>query len=76
MYYTTRIDRIRNQYVRETIKVEQSQIYWENWLRWFGHVNRRPTIALLRKSDVIPNDDNARGTCKPNLNLNETIKKS
>ena len=23
----------------------------ENWLRWFGHVKRKPTDALVRRCD-------------------------
>ena len=33
----------------------------ENRLRWFGHIQRRPTNNPVRKSDVFHIEGNARG---------------
>ena len=46
----------------------------ENRLRWFGHVNRRPMDAPVRKSDLV-SIDNTRGRGSPKLTLWDIIKK-
>ena len=37
----TRKDKIKNDYIRSTVKVEQSGMKREGRLRWYGHVMRR-----------------------------------
>jgi len=45
-------DRIRNDTIKERVgvtpKVEEMV---ENWLRWFGHVERRPVDVVVRRVD-------------------------
>ena len=46
----TRKDKIRNEYIRDTVKVERSGIKMrEGRLRWYGHVIRRDKVYVGRK---------------------------
>ena len=47
----------------------------ENRLRWFGHIQRKPLDALVRKSDFLTIHGNARGRGRPKLTWIEIIKK-
>ena len=50
----TRKDRIRNEVIREKIGVAPiEEKMTENWLRWFGHVQRRPQEAPIRRVDCM-----------------------
>lgn len=71
----TRKDRIRNECIRETVGVTQIEDKLrENRLRWFGHVQRRPVDAPVRKSDriVVPGDGRGRG--RPKLTWESVVK--
>src|SRR4029450_2942072 len=58
----TRKDRIRNEHIRERVGVAPIEDKMrENQLRWFGHVQRRPLTASVRKSDMVQIEGNARG---------------
>ena len=47
----------------------------ENQLRWFDHIQRRPTNAPFNKSDAIHIEGNVRGRERPKLTWIEIIKK-
>jgi len=54
MYDYTRLDRIRNEVIREKVKVESIEDKMrENRLTWFGHVKRRRANASMRKCKMI-----------------------
>ena len=58
----TRRDKIRNEQIHKMIEVAPiEEKMRENLLQWFGHIQRRPTNAPIRKSDAIHIEDNARG---------------
>ena len=64
----TRKDRIRNEYIRETVGVAHIEDKLrENRLRWFSHVQRRPVDAPVRKSDKIVVPGMVRGRGRPRL---------
>ena len=43
--------------------------------RWFGHIQRRPLDALVRKSDLLTIHSNDRGRGRPKLTWIKIIKK-
>ena len=48
IYGHTRMDRVRNDDIRDRLGVatiEEKLI--QHWLKWFGHVQRRPLEALV-----------------------------
>ena len=50
----TRNDRIRNANIRDMIEVAPTEDKLrENTLRWLGHICRRPTDAIVKRSDMI-----------------------
>ena len=58
----TRRDMIRNELIHKMIEVELiEEEMRENRLRWFGHIQRRPANAPVRKSEAIYIEGNARG---------------
>ena len=69
-------DRVRNERVHKMIKVAPiKEKMRENRLRWFGYIQRRPTNAPVRKSDVIHIKGNTRGRGRPKLTWIEIINK-
>lgn len=71
----TRKDRIRNEQIRETLKVAPIvEKMRENRLRWFGHVQRMPPNAPLRTCDDISLNQ-ARGRGRPKLTWTSAIRK-
>ena len=50
----TRRDKVRNERIRKMIEVAPiDEKMRENRLRWFGHIQRRSTNALVRKSVML-----------------------
>ena len=47
----------------------------ENRLRWFGHVERRPVGAVVRKVDQMEESHVKRGRGRPKKTIRETIRK-
>ncbi|GLS47117.1 hypothetical protein GCM10007884_51210 [Methylobacterium brachythecii] len=72
----TRKDKIRNEHIREILGVAPiEQKMRENRLRWFGHVQRRPLDAPVRKCEVLIPDCNTRGRGRPKLTLETLLRK-
>ena len=71
----TRRDRVRNDDIRERLGVapiEEKLV--QHRLRWFGHVQRRPSDAPVR-SGILSQDSNVkRGRGRPKLTWVEAIK--
>ena len=69
-------DRIRNEHIREMVGVAPIEDKMrENRLRWFGHIQRKPLDAPVRKSDLLTIHGNARGRGRPKPTWIEIIKK-
>lgn len=69
----TRMDKIRNEYVRGTFKVAQiHEKLRENRLRWYGHVMRRDDDHMTKK--VLNIEENRRGRGRPPMTWMQTIK--
>ena len=72
----TRLDRVRNNDIRDRLGVapiEEKLI--QHWLRWFGHVQRRPPETPVHRG-IIRRDNNVkRGRGRPNLTMEEAIKR-
>ena len=47
----------------------------ENRLRWFGHVERRPVDAVVRRVDQMEESQVRRGRGRPRKTIRETTKK-
>ena len=73
--YTLR-DRIRNESIRTKLEVAPIEDKMrENRLRWFGHVQRRPFSAPVRRIDEIIVDGARRFRGRPKMTWLEVIKK-
>ncbi|XP_063534972.1 uncharacterized protein LOC134744955 [Cydia strobilella] len=58
----TRLDRVRNVYVRGSFKVAPiAEKMAESRMRWFGHVMRRNEEYAVKKSLAIPDKTNGKG---------------
>ena len=69
-------DRIRNEHIREMIGVAPIEDKMrENRLWWFGHIQRKPLDALIRKNDLLTIHGNAKDRGRPKLTWIEIIKK-
>ena len=69
-------DIIRNANIRDMVGVAPiKDKIRENRLRWFGHICRRPTNAVVRRSDMITGSDKTRGRGRPKLILDAVVKK-
>jgi len=72
----TRHDRIRNDTIKERVGVAPIvEKLVENRLRWFGHVERRPIDAVVRRVDQMEESQVKRGRRRPMKTIKETIKK-
>jgi hypothetical protein len=74
----TRHDRIRNDTIRERERVGVAPIVEklvENRLRWFGHIERRPVDAVVRRIDQMEESHVKRGRGRPKKTIRETIRK-
>jgi len=76
MSVKTRHDRIRIDTIRERVGVAPIvEKFVENRLRWFGHVERRPVDAVLRRVDQMEESHVKRGRGRPRKTIRETIRK-
>ncbi|KAM1087697.1 hypothetical protein ACFX2B_013050 [Malus domestica] len=72
----TRKDKIRNEDIRGKVGVAEIEGKMrENKLRWFGHVQRRPTDAPIRRCDYGTEVQGRRGRGRPRKTLEETLRK-
>ncbi|KAM2015880.1 hypothetical protein ACFX16_046360 [Malus domestica] len=72
----TRKDKIRNEDIRGKVGVAEIEGKMrENRLRWFGHVQRRPTDAPIRRCDYETEVQGRRGRGRPRKTLEETLRK-
>ncbi|CAN6700901.1 unnamed protein product [Malus baccata var. baccata] len=72
----TRKDKIRNEDIQGKVGVAEIEGKMrENRLRWFGHVQRRPTGAPIRRCDYGTEVQGRRGRGRPRKTLEETLKK-
>ncbi|KAM1221218.1 hypothetical protein TB2_008820 [Malus domestica] len=72
----TRKDKIRNEDIRDKVGVAEIEgKRRENRLRWFGHVQRRPTDAPVRRCDHGTEVHGRRGRGRPRKTLEETLRK-
>ena len=71
----TRLDRMKNDYIRTDIGVAPIEAKMvENRLRWFGHVERRPLEAPVRRVDGMTFSPLKRGRGRPQRTLKELIR--
>ncbi|KAM1129870.1 hypothetical protein ACFX19_045301 [Malus domestica] len=72
----TRKDKIRNEDTRGKVGVAEIEGKMrENRLRWFGHVQRRPTDAPIRRCDYGTEVQGRRGRGRPRKTLEQTLRK-
>jgi hypothetical protein len=72
----TRRDRVRNDDIRETrgvAPVEEKRV--QHRLRWFGHIQRRPTDAPVRSEVIRRSGNEKRGRGRPKLTWEESVKR-
>jgi hypothetical protein len=72
----TRRDRIRNDDIRERLgvaPVEKKLV--QHRLRWFGHMQRRPTETPIRNGIIRRTGNKKRGRERPNLTWEESMKR-
>jgi len=71
----SRIDRIRNGVIRDSIEVAPIEDKLrESRLRWFGHVKRRSMDAPVRRCERINISGGRRGMGRPKKSLGEVIR--
>ncbi|RXH84798.1 hypothetical protein DVH24_040146 [Malus domestica] len=76
MYGHTRKDKIGNEDIQGKVGVAKIEGNMrENRFRWFGHVQRRPTDAPVRKCDYGTEVQGRRGRGRPRKTLEETLRK-
>ncbi|KAK8944698.1 hypothetical protein KSP39_PZI008342 [Platanthera zijinensis] len=72
----TRLDRIRNECIGDKTGVTSiAEKIQEAQLRWFGHVQRRPLEAPVRRCESLVTRHAKRGRGRPIKTWNETIRK-
>uniref|UniRef100_A0A8I6Y751 Reverse transcriptase domain-containing protein n=1 Tax=Hordeum vulgare subsp. vulgare TaxID=112509 RepID=A0A8I6Y751_HORVV len=72
----TRKDRVRNDDIRERLGVapiEEKLV--QHHLRWFGHIQRRPSEALVHSGWIKRVENVKRGRGRPNLTWEESVKR-
>ena len=70
----TKLDKIRNEYIRGTFKVAEIQHKMqENRLRWFGHIMRRNEDHMTRQ--VMAMEEGKRGRGRPPTTWMRTVSK-
>ena len=76
IYSKTLKDKIKNKHIRKMVEVAPIENKMrKNRLRQFGHIQRKPLDASVRKSDLLTIHGNARGRGRPKLTWIEIIKK-
>jgi hypothetical protein len=68
IYGNTRRDQVRNDNIRERLRVapvEEKLV--QHHLRWFGHIQRRSAKALVRSGVIRRSGNEKRGRGRPNL---------
>jgi hypothetical protein len=71
----TRKDRISNEFIRNRVRVAPIEDKMrEARLRWFGHLQRRPLDAPVRRCEKLEAEPAKRGRGRPNKCWKETIK--
>jgi hypothetical protein len=76
IYGHTRLDRVRNDDIRDRIgvaSIEENLI--QHRLRWFGHVHRRSLEAPMHRGIIRRNNNVKRGRGWSNLTWEKAIKK-
>ncbi|KAK8923655.1 hypothetical protein KSP39_PZI019072 [Platanthera zijinensis] len=72
----TRPDKIRNECIRDKTGVTPiAEKMREAQLKWFGHVQKRPLEALVRRCESLVSRHVKRGRGRPIKTWNETIRK-
>ncbi|KAL6536543.1 hypothetical protein OROGR_013115 [Orobanche gracilis] len=62
----TKKDRLRNEVIREKVRVASIEDkMMENRLRWFGHLRRRPVDAPVRRLESWRTINIVKGRCRP-----------
>ncbi|XP_070042135.1 uncharacterized protein [Nicotiana tomentosiformis] len=70
----TRLDRIRNEVIRDKVGVAPIEDKMqEARLRWFGHVRRRSTDTLVRRCELLTLEGLRRGRGRPKKRWGEVI---
>jgi hypothetical protein len=72
----TRRDRVRNDDIQERLgvaPVEEKLV--QHYLRWFGHIQRRLTEALVRSGVIRRTGNERRGRGRSNLTREESVKR-
>ena len=72
----TRKDRVRNDDIRDRVGVapiEEKLV--QHRLRWFGHIQRRPSEAPVHSGRIKRADNVKRGRGRPNLTWEESVKR-
>ena len=68
IYGHTRLDRVRNDDIRDRLEVAPiKEKFTQHWLRWFGHVQRRPPEALVHCGVLSHPNNTRRGRERPKL---------
>ncbi|KAK8936498.1 hypothetical protein KSP39_PZI012461 [Platanthera zijinensis] len=71
----TRLDKIRNECIRDKTGVAPiAEKMREARLKWFGHVQRRPLEAPVRRCESLVTRHVKRGRGRPIKTWNETVK--
>ena len=71
----TRLDKIRNEVIRDIVKVAPIEDKMrESRLRWFDYVKRRSVDAPVRRCETINILDGNRGRGRPKKSLDEVIR--
>jgi len=72
----TRNDRIKNDTIRKRVGVAPIvEKLVENRLRWFGHVERRPVDAVVRRGDQMEESQVRRGRGRHKKTIRKTVRK-
>jgi hypothetical protein len=72
----TRRDRVQNDDIHEGLGVAPvEEKLMQHHLRWFGHMQRRPTETPIRNGVIRQTDNKKRDRGRPNLTWEESVKR-